>query len=60
MSDKKLDLNELNVQSFTTALEDERAKQAQGGYTGTVCTWGNPCTFDTCPPKCGGITVLNC
>lgn len=51
----KLNLNELNVQTFVTSLEDEEQKQAKGGY---FTQYILQCISSDIGPCCGGTSTL--
>ena len=57
---KKLRLDELNVQSFTTSMDDKTAQTIKGGHTG--CPWVCPGedTFTQAPGGCPSNGQLIC
>jgi hypothetical protein len=51
----KLNLNDLNVQTFVTSLEDEEQKKAKGGY---FTQYILECISSDLGPCCGGTSIF--
>jgi hypothetical protein len=51
----KLNLNELNVKTFITSLDDEEQKQAKGGY---FTQYILQCISSDLGPCCGGTSTF--